>query len=126
MMNAVYRWFENWVYPFREPGNLQPPVTVLGFIWHYVRQAKFAFFAMLVIGGLSPLIEAGLFYFVGRLVDILDTASAERSWVGLWEAAGSELIFMAVTVLVLRTVIVSLTALVDEQTITPGFYNLVR
>ena len=126
IMDAVYRWIENWVYPFREPGNLRPPGTVWGFIWHYVRQAKVAFFAMLVIGGLSPLIEAGLFYFVGRLVDILDMAATERSWAALWETAGSELIFMVVTVLVLRTIVVSLAALIDEQTITPGFYNLVR
>jgi ATP-binding cassette subfamily B multidrug efflux pump len=25
---AVYRWFENWVDPFQEPRNLQPPATV--------------------------------------------------------------------------------------------------
>ncbi|RUU49777.1 ABC transporter ATP-binding protein, partial [Mesorhizobium sp. M7A.T.Ca.TU.009.01.1.1] len=126
MMTAVYRWFENWVYPFREPANLRPPTSVGGFLWHYVGQAKFAFFAMLVIGGIAPLVEAGLFYFVGRLVDILDQLPAERSWHALWAAAGPELVFMAVVVLVIRTVIVGLSALVDEQTITPGFYNLVR
>ena len=31
---------------------------------------------MLVIGGIAPLVEAGLFYFVGRLVDILDQLPA--------------------------------------------------
>lgn len=125
-MRAVYEVFERWVNPFREPANLQPPTTVWGFLWHYVGQAKLAFFAMLVIGGIAPLVEAGLFYFVGRIVDILDGASGERSWAGLWNAAGPELIFMVVTVLVLRTIVVGLSALVDEQTITPGFYNLVR
>ncbi|MER8621962.1 hypothetical protein NKG99_35430, partial [Mesorhizobium sp. M1409] len=68
MMTAVYRWFENWVYPFREPASLRPPTSVGGFLWHYVGQAKFAFFAMLVIGGIAPLVEAGLFYFVGGAV----------------------------------------------------------
>ena len=33
---------------------------------------------------------------------------------------------MIAVVLVIRTVVVGLSALVDEQTITPGFYNLVR
>ncbi|RVC00315.1 ABC transporter ATP-binding protein, partial [Mesorhizobium sp. M7A.F.Ca.CA.002.15.2.1] len=110
MMTAVYRWFENWVYPFREPANLRPPISVGGFLWHYVGQAKFAFFAMLVIGGIAPLVEAGLFYFVGRLVDILDQLPAERSWHALWAAAGPELVFMAVVVLVIRTVVVGLSA----------------
>ena len=27
-LTDVYRWFENWVYPFKEPENLQPPATV--------------------------------------------------------------------------------------------------
>ncbi|BBD39157.1 multidrug ABC transporter ATP-binding protein [Aminobacter sp. Y103A] len=125
-MNRIYKWFESWVYPFREPRNLRPPATVWGFLWHYVGQAKFAFFAMLVIGGIAPLVEAGLFYFVGRLVDILDGLPADRSWAALWDVAGPEVLFMALVVLVIRTFVVGLSALVDEQTITPGFYNLVR
>src|SRR5437899_5303383 len=126
MMKAVYRWFESWVYPFREPANLRPPAGVRGFLWHYVGQAKLAFFAMLVIGGIAPLVEAGLFYFVGRLVDILDQLPGERSWHALWAAAGPELLFMGAVVLIIRTLVVGLSALVDEQTITPGFYSLVR
>ncbi|MGS1093876.1 ABC transporter ATP-binding protein [Aquamicrobium terrae] len=126
MMKAIYNWFEARVDPFREPGSLRPPATVGGFLWHYVGQAKFAFFAMLVIGGVAPLVEAALFYFVGRLVDILDQLPAERSWTVLWDAAGWELVFMVVVVLVIRTLVVGLSALLDEQTITPGFYNLVR
>jgi ATP-binding cassette subfamily B multidrug efflux pump len=126
MMKAIYNWFEGRVDPFREPANLRPPASVGGFLWHYVGQAKFAFFAMLVIGGVAPLVEAGLFYFVGRLVDILDQLPSGRSWAALWDAAGWELIFMVAVVLVGRTVVVSLSALLNEQTITPGFYNLVR
>ncbi len=127
MMQALYRRFEDWVSPFREPAKLRPPATVVGFIWHYVGQARLAFFAMLVIGGIAPLVEAGLFYFVGRLVDILDQLPAGgRNWEALWNAAGRELLFMAAVVLVVRTAIVGLSALVDEQTIVPGFFNLVR
>jgi ATP-binding cassette subfamily B multidrug efflux pump len=126
VLRPVYRAFESWVDPFREPQDLRPPATAAGFIWHYVSQAKLAFLAMLVIGGLSPLIEAGLFYFVGRLVDILDQSAAERSWDALWQVAGSELLFMLLVVFVLRTIVMAVAAMVSEQTITPGFYNLVR
>ena len=126
MMKAVYRRFESWVDPFREPAELRPPSSVGGFIWHYVGQARLAFFAMLVIGGVAPLVEAGLFYFVGRLVDILDQADGQRSWTALWDAAGWELVFMVAVVLVIRTAVVALSVLGDEQTIVPGFFNLVR
>nr|WP_289852405.1 ABC transporter ATP-binding protein [Mesorhizobium liriopis] len=126
ILAPLYSAFERWVDPFREGAPARPPATTFGFLWHYVSQAKGAFFAMLVIGGIAPLVEAGLFYFVGRLVDILDALPAERSWAALWSAAGSELLFMAAVVLVIRTMVVGLSAMVDEQTITPGFYNLVR
>ncbi|TIT25644.1 MAG: ABC transporter ATP-binding protein, partial [Mesorhizobium sp.] len=56
----------------------------------------------------------------------LDQLPGELSWDALWTAAGPELVFMAAVVLVIRTIVVGLAALVDEQTITPGFYNLVR
>ncbi len=91
MMKAVYRWFENWVYPFREPADLRPPFSVGGFIWHYVGQAKLAFFAMLIIGGIAPLVEAGLFYFVGRLVDILDQVAEDDKVVTRKTISGTHL-----------------------------------
>lgn len=125
-MQAIYRRFEAWVNPFREPRNLQPPKGTAAFMWHYVGQAKAAFFVMLVIGGIAPLVEAGLFYFVGRLVDILDQLPAEKSWSALWAAAGPELLFMLAVVLVIRTIVVALNALLELQVITPGFNNLVR
>jgi ATP-binding cassette subfamily B multidrug efflux pump len=126
LFDPIYRWFEAWVDPFTEPERLKPPATVGGFIWHYVGQARLAFFVMLVIGGIAPLVEAGLFYFVGRLVDILDQLPADRSWAALWDAAGWEIAFMVAVVLVIRTVVVALSVLVGEQTIVPGFFNLVR
>lgn len=125
-LDALFRRFEEWIDPFREPADLRPPPTVARFLWHYIGQAKGAFLFSLVIGGFAPLIEAALFYFVGRLVDILDTMPPERSWASLWDAAGYELLFMAFVVLIARTVIVSLTSLMDSQTIVPHFYNMVR
>ncbi|MGN6466906.1 MAG: ABC transporter ATP-binding protein [Rhizobiaceae bacterium] len=122
----IYTLFENWLAPFNEPADLRPPAGLAPFIWHYLRQARGPFLLMLVVGGLAPLIDAGLFYFVGRLVDILDASSGDRSWSALIVGYGPELLFMLVTVLVVRTLVLYLSALVDEQTIAPGFYNLVR
>ena len=124
--NRIYELFEGWLVPFQEPADLRPPDKLWPFIWHYARQAKGPFVLMMVVGGLSPLIDAGLFYFVGRLVDILNGLDGQRSWQGLWAKSGHELLFMVLTVLVARTIVLFVAALVDEQTIAPGFYNLVR
>jgi ATP-binding cassette subfamily B multidrug efflux pump len=128
-MKAVYSLFERWVDPLREPDNLRPPSTTMAFLWHYARQAKWPLAAALAAGGLLPLVEAALFYFTGRLVDILDQAgkgTIERSWSALIEAAGPELLFMGFTVLVIRLVVTAATTLLEDQTMSPGFYNMIR
>ncbi|MEJ1160136.1 ABC transporter ATP-binding protein [Prosthecomicrobium sp. N25] len=126
LIALVYRRFEDWIVPFSEPPGEVPPSGLAAFIWHYVRQAKAPFALMTVVGGLSPLVDAGLFYFVGRIVDMLDTHDADRSWSALMASSGRELLVILVVVAVARTATLFLSALVDEQTVAPGFYNLVR
>ena len=91
-----------------------------------MRQAKGVFAAMLVLGGLVALMEAALFWFVGRLVDLLGAAERSRGWDGLIEGHGVELALMLVSVLFFRSLIVALSALVEEQVVAPGFFNMVR
>lgn len=126
MLSAIVSIFENWIKLFAPRERLQPPKSLWGFAWFYARQAKGPFLAMAILGGLVAMLEAGLFYFVGRLVDLLDTVKPEAGWSGLISANGPELLFMLLTVLVFRFVAVSLAALVEEQSIITGFLNLVR
>jgi ATP-binding cassette subfamily B multidrug efflux pump len=120
------RLFETWVDPFRRVENENPPSLTLRFFGYYIRQAKLPFVALLILGGLVALVEAALFYYVGRLVDILDSSDQARGLGGLVAAHGNELIVMAVVVLGIRFLISWLSAVVEEQTINLGFYNLVR
>ncbi len=125
-MSRILAFFENWIDPFGRKSDLAPPKGVLAFIWFYVAQAKWAFFAMLVLGGVVAVLEAALFYFVGRLVDMLDGVAPGSGWSALFAAHGTELAFMAVVVVVVRFLAISVSALVEEQSIVPGFFNLVR
>ncbi|WP_377289000.1 ABC transporter ATP-binding protein [Rhizobium sp. SG2393] len=126
MMNRLFRTFETWIDPFAERDTLQPPKPLLAFIWFYLRQAKLPFFLMLVLGGATAGIEAATFWYVGRIVDILDTLKPGDGWSGLIAAHGLELLTMLLLVGVVRFLVAFLTALIDQQVITPGFYNLVR
>ncbi|WP_075288932.1 ABC transporter ATP-binding protein [Pararhizobium arenae] len=126
ILRPLFSFFENWIRPFEPKENLQPPEKLVSFIWFYIRQAKAPFFAMLVLGGLSAAIEAALFWFVGRIVDILGTLQPSDGWSGLMADHGAELFGMLVLIGVVRFVVALLMALVDQQIITPGFYNLVR
>jgi len=118
--------FEHWVDPFRSRDDLQPPAELPGFFWHYISQAKLPFLTLLVLGGLVALVEAALFYYVGRLVDILDGANQADGWAGLISGYGPELLMMLVVVLVVRYLVTWFSAVVEEQTVNLGFYNLVR
>ncbi len=126
VITRIFRFFENWIKPFDRKDDLRPPQDTLPFIWFYLRQAKAPFFAMLVLGGMTAAIEAALFWFVGRLVDILSGIQPGAGWAGLIASHGYELVGMLVLIAVVRFIVTMLTALVDQQIITPGFYNLVR
>ena len=73
VITRIFEFFENWIRPFARKDDLRPPENTFAFIWFYISQAKAPFFAMLVLGGLTAAIEAALFWFVGRLVDMLAT-----------------------------------------------------
>jgi ATP-binding cassette subfamily B multidrug efflux pump len=120
------RTFEGWIDPFQPRADLRPPEQAVPFFLHFIGQAKLPFAALLVLGGLVALVEASLFYFVGRLVDILDSSHQASGWAGLWSAHGGELVEMLFVVIVARFVISWLSAAVEEQSINIGFYNLVR
>ncbi len=126
IFKPVLNLFERWIDPFARRQDYQPPSSTSGFLRHYVGQAKGAFAAMLALGGLVALLEAAMFYFVGRLVDVLDTTEPSAGWDGLIATHGPTLAFMLCVVLVGRFVVVTLAALVEEQTVVPGFFNLVR
>jgi ATP-binding cassette subfamily B multidrug efflux pump len=126
IFHRITQVFESWIDPFRPRADCQPPARAGGFIWHYVSQAKAPFLAMLVLGGVTAMLEAGLFWFTGRLVDILDTVGPHKGWQGLFAAHGLEILLMAFVVLVVRFSAIALNALVEEQTVVPGFFNLIR
>ncbi|WP_137155758.1 ABC transporter ATP-binding protein [Rhizobium sp. FKL33] len=126
IFRSISRLFEGWIDPFRPRADYRPPEKALAFVWHFVSQAKGAFFAMLALGGVVAMLEAGLFWFTGRLVDILDAAKPADGWAGLIGSHGLDLIGMAFIVLVVRFLAIALGALVEEQTVVPGFFNLVR
>lgn len=118
--------FEAWIDPLATTNDLRPPGNIKGFFWHYLRQAKLPFLAVLLLGGTGALLEALFFYFVGRLVDILDTANRADGWQGLIANHGGEFATMVAVVLVGRFLVTAIGGLVDEQVIARGFYNLIR
>lgn len=130
VLAPVYRLFESWIDPFKPRADYEPPNRLAGYVWHYVRQAKWAFAAMLAYGFLNALVEASLFTFVGRLVDVMGEVEAagarSQGWHGLLDHHGWQLLGMLAVVSVGRGLVIAWGALIEEQVIVPGFFTLMR
>jgi len=88
-LNRLFQIAENTIDPFAPRRETEPPSQFAEFVWFYVRQAKWAFAAMLLLGFLNAGVEALVFTFVGEIVDILTefAPNRETGWSGLLAAA---------------------------------------
>ena len=121
----LFRPFEAWIDPFRQPDSPTPPDTIWRFIWHFARQAKWALGASFALNTISGSMEALFFFFMGRLIDILTTGFAADGWSGLFATSGTELFWIFFFIVVVRFVAGFLQTMVENQVITRGFFNLV-
>ncbi len=121
-MSPLFRTFETWIDPFRAPPSKDMPRGGLAFLAYFINQVRWPFAAMLVAGGAAAFVEVAVFNFLGELVDLLERGGRES----FFSDHAWTLLKMAFVVLVLRTLVNSLMALLEEQTVVPGFFNLVR
>jgi ATP-binding cassette subfamily B multidrug efflux pump len=118
----LFRVFERLIPPTRTPERPQPPPDLLSFYWHFLRQARGLFAALLVAGLALALLDATIPVFIGRLVYLVTTTPTPT----LFDAAWPTLAAMAAVVLVARPLAIFSRSLIANQAIAPGFSNLVR
>lgn len=118
----MFRFFENLVDPYcAHPREDRPPTRLWPFLRAYARpfHRVFAWAALLSI--LVAGIEVWLIYYMGRVVDILGGDPAQ-----VWSEHGTELIAVAVFILLLRPAIQFLDVLLLNNAILPNFGTLIR
>jgi len=121
-LDPLFRLFEGWIDPFIDDPDNELPRSAMAFVRYFLAQARWPFFAFLLVAGLVGLVETSLFWFVGLIVDALNQSDPATIWSDNAWLFGA----MAVTLIVLRTLLWSLNALINEQTLVPGFFQLVR
>ncbi|KUJ77377.1 ABC transporter ATP-binding protein [Ruegeria profundi] len=118
----MFRYFENLVDPFvayKETDT--PPTRLWPFMLDYSRPFKRVFFWAALISVIVAAVEVGLIYYMGRVVDLLSGPPAE-----VWQAHGTELILVAIFVLLLRPMLHVIDVLLLNNTILPNFGTLIR
>ncbi|EKF17219.1 ABC transporter ATP-binding protein [Nitratireductor pacificus] len=118
----LWRSFEGVIDPFGDTRRDVLPVKAHEFILFFARQAKWPFALLLIAGGLMGAVDAGLYWALGYLIDVLDQESATTLIANHWMTLAG---FLAL-LLVIRAVVIIGNTVLEEQVIVPAFYQRVR
>jgi len=118
----MFRIFESLIDPTATPERPEPPARLLGFYWHFLRQAKGLFGGLLLAGLLLGLADASVPFFVGRLVSLVTHTPPERLLADGWPLIAG----LVCTLLLFRPAVLFGRGLIANQAIGPGFSNLIR
>jgi ATP-binding cassette subfamily B multidrug efflux pump len=99
-----------------------PPRSLLGFYWHFVRQARAVFALLFGAGLVVALLDLLIPVFVGRVVGLLEEHGPEQVWAG----AGGTLAGMAAVLLLCRPAAILAQNLVTQQAIIPAVTAMIR
>jgi len=99
-----------------------PPHRLLGFYWHFIRQARALFLALFIAGLVVALLDAAIPAIIGRLVALLSSHSPEALWTEAWP----QLLGMGAIVLIGRPLAVLGQNLITQQGINANFTSLIR
>ena len=118
----MFRNFENLIDPFTRLQNDTPPSE----LWAYVSTQLKPFHKwlpwMALTGLLVALMESGLVFYSGRLIDLMTTTGTAA----FWETHKFEVVFVAVFILFLRPLIITFNHLFLEQTLASNMQEQAR
>ena len=114
--------FERLIDPFRPHDESMPPATILAYYIRYCRQIWPLLAALVALGLVISLIEATILSFSGALIDMLRSTPPTQ----VFERYRWTFLAMGALVLIARPMASLAHDLITQQTIAPGFTNLIR
>jgi ATP-binding cassette subfamily B multidrug efflux pump len=118
----MFRFFENLVDPYVDyPEEDRPPTRLWPFMRAYSQPFLQVFFWTALISVIVAAVEVGLIYYMGRVVDLMGGDPAL-----VWQTHGTELILVALFIILVRPMIHVLDVLLLNNAIMPNFGTLIR
>ena len=114
--------FERFLKPTAVPEHPEPPAGLLGFLWHFARQAKPLFIALFVVEFFVAITDAAIPWFMGRIVTYVSEIPADRFLAETWPW----LVGMLLIVVVARPIVAFMRYLITNQAIAAPFSSLIR
>ncbi|MEM9341878.1 MAG: ABC transporter ATP-binding protein [Pseudomonadota bacterium] len=119
----MFRYFENLVDPYAPYTETDtPPTRLWPFLKAYSQPFKRIFWAAGIMSVIVAIAEIWLLAYLGRLLDLLTDTGPEA----LWDQHGTELILVAVFILLARPILQALMVLLLNNAILPNFGTLIR
>ena len=122
LRERLWRRFEGALDAFRDTDREVLPQEAWRFILYFARQAKGPFVLLLLVGGLAGAIDAAIYWSIGWLIDLLQSARPETLLADHWP----ELTGLLTLILVARTGVMIAGTVLEQQVIVPGFFSMVR
>ena len=117
----MFAFFESLIRPTQLPTG-SPPPGLIGFYWHFVRQARGLYAAMFVTGLAVAAIDTLIPVFIGKMVTLMEATDRAAAF----HAALPMLIGMAAIVLIGRPITLLADSLVRNNAVVPGVTSLIR
>jgi ATP-binding cassette, subfamily B, multidrug efflux pump len=122
---SIFSYFESLVTRIDVPpgaGEQGPPAGLGAFYWHFVKQTKWLYFAMLLTGLVVALIDTLIPVFIGRLVGLMTAPDKEQA---IREQLPA-LMSMAALLLLGRPLAQMIDSLVRNNAVIPGVTTMIR
>jgi len=118
----MFKKFENLVNPFAAYDESTPAAT----LWPYIKAQLVPFKKwlplMAFLGVLTALMESGLIFYSGRIIDLMNSSGAQN----MWADHGVELVLAGLFILLLRPLVITSNHLFLEQTLAGNMQEQAR
>jgi ATP-binding cassette subfamily B multidrug efflux pump len=117
----MFGLFERLLTATAAPENPEPPSSLLAFLWHFARQAKWLFAALFVAQLFIALGDSAVPWFIGRIVTLVSKTPPDRFLAVAWPWLAG----MAAVVLIVRPLATLMRYLINNQAIAAPFTGMI-
>jgi ATP-binding cassette subfamily B multidrug efflux pump len=122
MEGIMFRRFEDLINPFAHVGADTPPATLWAYLWTQLAPFRRWLPWMALTGFLVAVMESGLIFYSGRVIDLMTEAGPAA----FWAAHRVEIILAILFILLLRPLVITFNHLFLEQTLASNMQEQAR
>ncbi len=118
----MFGLFERLLKPTEMPEHPEPPPGLVGFYWHFARQAKGLLIGLFAAGFMVALLNSMIPVFIGRVITLITSVKPQQLIDDHWHVLAG----MAIVLLVLRPLALTAQNIMANQAIAANVSNMIR